>query len=423
MQIICTENTSKHLNMVNFAKNIASMLYIKKENDIPDDYSFRDYLKKFLSDHSVSPEAAAKLIKVSRPTLEKYLNGGEWDIKASNILPLSVLMDVNVADILDSIERDKESVNNSTESLRSCAYVISNFDTSGLKDIGVLKKRTTIESFAGQISSFLGLNNILEYDNLISASSLFSKSKRSIEETKKQHMTEFLIKTSVIMFDSIDNPFEYREDILKLFLSGRIRPFTLDIVDGFSQTIKALFKMGITVIVLPYVHNTGIFGCSMIRNGKPCIILTDQGKKYHKLWMTLVHELYHILHDWDLLESTAIHMSDEHQLDVLYNEEAADDFASTVFVPTPVIDLSRKKINIPYIIEATAQKMQIHSSILYGICFEWYNRKDKIKILNNYNVLISSAQTVTNVCFDPFKQKTLAIAVKKLKETIYKISV
>jgi|WetSurMetagenome_2_1015567.scaffolds.fasta_scaffold09128_7 hypothetical protein len=53
----------------------------------------------------------------------------------------------------------------------------------------------------------------------------------------------------------------------------------------------------------------------MVLEGKPCIVITDMNKKYHKLWINLLHELYHVVNDYDILENIHYHISDSESPD------------------------------------------------------------------------------------------------------------
>lgn len=112
-----------------------------------------------------------------------------------------------------------------------------------------------------------------------------------------------------LFFSQINNPYEYNRDLL-IELLKRISEFTLDKVHGYEKVVLILFRLGVTVLTQPYISGTRAFGVTMILEGKPCIVITDMNKKYHKLWINLLHELYHVINDFDILENLLYHISD-----------------------------------------------------------------------------------------------------------------
>ncbi len=184
-----------------------------------------------------------------------------------------------------------------------------------------VKKRSKIEDYERQLMGFLGFrNSIYEYDSFAPINTLYSKSKVSIEEKKQKKMNGFWIRCSRHSFEQINNPFEYDEELLKLYLP-KIHEYTLDPIRGYEKVVLTLFRMGVTVLTQSYIKGIGAFGASMFVNGKPCVVVTDMMKKYHKLWMTLFHELYHIINDRQVLERAIYHISSESEMSLFFNEE------------------------------------------------------------------------------------------------------
>ena len=97
-------------------------------------------------------------------------------------------------------------------------------------------------------------------------------------------MTTFWVKCAVSSFIKIDNPNEFDRNLL-VQLIKRASEFTYDEVNGYYRFVLVLFQLGITVITQPYASGTNAYGGTMIVNGKPCIVITDKGKQYHKLWI------------------------------------------------------------------------------------------------------------------------------------------
>lgn len=108
----------------------------------------------------------------------------------------------------------------------------------------------------------------------------------------------------------------------------KIRPFTRDIENGLVQVAKALYKVGVTVIFQPSIEKLQIRGATFSCNKKPCIVLSDLQKNYPTLWFTLLHELHHVLYDFDEINKRVFHLSSGEGDIFLMNEERADNFAT-----------------------------------------------------------------------------------------------
>ena len=111
-----------------------------------------------------------------------------------------------------------------------------------------------------------------------------------------------------------------------------IYEYTTDEIHGYEKVILVLYNLGVTVLTQPYVSGTGKYGATMIIDGKPCVVITDMNKKYHKLWLSLLHELYHILNDYDMLQKIAYHITTKDNPDLFLNEDSADTFALNMLI-------------------------------------------------------------------------------------------
>src|SRR5690606_17059803 len=128
------------------------------------------------------------------------------------------------------------------------------------------------------------------------AYTLFSKSKISSQD----FMNDFWIKCAYNQFIRINNDNEFNLETLEDIVT-KIRPYSLDVESGLLTVVRALFKIGVTVIVQDYISKTAVYGASFFINNKPCIVLTNHYKRYDLLWFTLFHELAHILFDLEEL--------------------------------------------------------------------------------------------------------------------------
>lgn len=245
-------------------------------------------------------------------------------------------------------------------------YILDNFNLPGLKKDGVI---STIKDF-GHIEKCIlrtfGLKDIYEYSELDKSYGLFSSLKYKLKDGRQKKG----FKNKAIKICSyINNSNVYEQEKLKL-LFPTIRAYSLDLETGLLKLIKELYKIGITVVLHPSLSFSGSRGLTIQSNGKPSIILTDIGKKYSTLWFALLHELYHVIFDWqDILEGR-LHVTDEEDLNT-EKEIKANEFAREYMFPHKRMEEVTNKINDPIAVKDFAIQSQVHYSIIYdNYCFD-----------------------------------------------------
>lgn len=155
----------------------------------------------------------------------------------------------------------------------------------------------------------------------------------------------------------------------------------------------------------------------MLVNNKPCVIITDLGKRYDKLWHTLLHELYHIINDYEYIEKINIHISDSETKDIFVSETDADQFASDVLLGPKTFAIVEKIIQIPYKVDIVAKKQGIHNSIIYGQYLDRLSpnkQKESFPIYSKY--LLKSNIALKNIIYKPEDFRSLQEATATLQE-------
>ncbi len=255
------------------------------------------------------------------------------------------------------------------EIVRVASFLVQNFDLKGLKDIDFIDNTTDIKGIEKRITTYFHLDNIFQYNGQIGFA-LFSRQKRSYHDKMK----DFWIASAVEQFKRINNPNEYIEQKL-LALIPKIRPYTRFEKKGFHTVIQALYKIGLTVIVQPYISKTSVRGGTFVIDGKPCIVITDLGKNYATLWFALMHELYHVLKDFELLSQWNYHLTGDPQADVeTLSEPMANHFACEMLFPKAKLDYIRNMISSHPVVLQYAEKNGVHPSIIYN--FYCYDEKE-----------------------------------------------
>ena len=387
--------------------------------------SLREKLLKVITENDIPESSLAEMLDIDRRAFIEFLNNGK-DLKFTQALAIMKFLGMSEQEFIESYELDlKDSINEEkVDQAEKLAYIFDTFDVNVLKEIGIIKKRSKIEEYEEQLISFFGFHkSIYEYDLFTPINTLFSRSRVSIEEKKRQKMNEFWIRCSRHSFEQINNPYDYDEEMLKLYLP-KIHEYTLDTVYGYEKVVLTLFRMGVTVLTQPYIKGIGAFGASMFINGKPCIVVTDMMKKYHKLWMTLFHELYHIINDKQMLERSVYHISSDSGTALFFNEEKADSFARQLLIPYDVLEHLPMVVVSPYKIEKLARELSVHPSVVYGVYLENLPKeKQNIEFKKYANRLIGTDTATKPIMFDPIQKGNLKEAIKTIKEKLYNIKI
>lgn len=393
-------------------------------SSIAKDMSLRDMLNLLLTENNIAVSAVAEEIGINKDSFSDYLKG-KTELKLNQAIKIMKLLDLTEAQLVAAYNKEvseKESLH--IEKSERLSYILRNFDIPTLKKIGIIKSRAKIEDYEKQICDFWGFNSIYEYDDTSLMPTLFSKSKVQIAQEKERKMNDFWLKCSIHSFSKINNPYEYNRELL-IELLKKIGQFTVDTVHGYEKIILILFQLGITVLTQPYVSGTRAFGVTMILEGKPCIVITDMNKKYHKLWINLLHELYHVINDFEILENLHYHISNPDTPELLLNEERADKFALDVLVnPTIQKELGRI-VALPYKMNQLAINLHVDKSILYGVYLEALPKGEKKnKEFSKYSGLLKASDVaIRQVEFDAVPRHSLNEAIEKMKTNLFRLSV
>jgi Zn-dependent peptidase ImmA (M78 family) len=178
-------------------------------------------------------------------------------------------------------------------------------------------------------------------------------------------------------FREIDNIYSYdRESLIEEF--AIIRQYTQDVTNGFINVARRLYKTGVTIIVRESFKKSYIRGVTMSVNGKPCIGLTTFNKDYAAMWVTLLHELHHVLFDWEEINAkgSLISYGDLDKIDIdlppyySQQEKQANEFAYNYLLDKE--ELQELKYNIEDIkyVEDLASDNDLEPSIIYFVYAE-----------------------------------------------------
>lgn len=335
--------------------SIYEFLGIKGKKTLDDLIEDRKEELSITSDRQLST-----LLGINIDTLNRILHGENQKVDLISIIKISTFLELNIEETVNFyISNLKPEALTEIEETKKANFIIKNFDLDGLKKIGFIKTKTDFKYIEKRILDFFDIESIYDYNDKVAAP-LFSKSKRSSSDL----MNSFWIKSAYLQLEKINNPNDYNFEDFKSLIP-KIRPYTRLESVGFQTVIRALYVVGITVIVQKYVHKTSVKGATFIVNDKPCIIITDYYGKYDMMWFTLFYELCHVYYDLEELRKNKYHLSGESDL-LLLNEDRANLFARAMLFSDEKLNYIESNINNPYAVSMYAKEHGIHPSIIYG---------------------------------------------------------
>ncbi|MBE0393168.1 ImmA/IrrE family metallo-endopeptidase [Flavobacterium sp. PL002] len=327
----------------------------------------REVFEKKLVEYNLSKTKAFKLLNIDKDVFEEIISGTAKQPNFINIVKISEFLNIDINDFINLVLKNQSKENiSSIENARKATFLVKNFDIKALTKLGFFSNSDDTEVLVEKVLSFFGFSSIKDYEEQLDEP-LYSRVKRNFSDKMK----DFWIKSAYQSFKIIDNPNEYNRERLK-DLIVKIKPYSQDLQNGLFTVCRALYNLGITVIFQNYLSTTQVKGATFIINGKPCIVLTDFNKKYATLWFTLMHELHHVLFDYDLIETNSFHLTGDNDLFLI--EEKADSFARDIFLSEEKFHYIKKYINNPYLVSKFAKENEIHESIVYSF-FTWYQDK------------------------------------------------
>ncbi|AFU68578.1 plasmid maintenance system antidote protein [Psychroflexus torquis ATCC 700755] len=386
---------------------IYDLLGISGQKTLKDLFDEKKKLLFISSDRQLS-----SLIGINKDTMSRIINGDSKKVDLISIIKISNFLDLNIEDTVkvyvSSLEPEYIS---EIEDNRKANYIVRNFDLEGLKKMGFIKSKTDFKLIEKRIISYFKIPSIFDYTTYV-AQPLFSKGKRSGSDL----MNDFWVKSAYNNLQAINNPNEFDFNDFKKLIP-KIRPYTRLEKNGLLTVIRALYIVGVSVIVQKHVTKTSVKGATFIVNNKPCIVLTDYYNRYDMLWFTLFHELCHIMYDLEDLRTNKYHLTGHPDL-LLLNEDRANHFARTMLFADEKMDFIFPNIKTHLVVSKYAKDNNVHPSIIYGFYLHDNpsKRKTHYPILNKY--LISSEVAYKSIKLNTWTSEDPSEEIKKVLETI-----
>lgn len=369
-------------------------------------FQLEERFKQRLEELQITKHQVCKALGIENKTLDAVLSGESKKIDFITITKLSNFLETTPSNLIEKyFDLTLDTHNQSIETAKTRSFIISNFDLPQLKKVGFIDGINDFDLIEKKIINFFGYDTIFEFgQNKISAA-LSSGKRKSGKKSLK-----FWFDTVYKSIEKTPNPHPYdREGLINYF--PQIRSHSTDVENGMVAVAQKLFKLGITLIIVPkFGSDAHLKGATFNYNGKPCIALTKYSMFYPTLWLTLIHELFHVLYDWKVIEEYNFHFSlDENQKndneiseiinDSDIDEDEANDFAREYLFSKNKLNQVIPHIDEPLFIEKYAKENHVHPSVIYSF-YLWDNNRNNLyakyhkyfpkesyqKLLNNFNV-------------------------------------
>lgn len=331
---------------------------LKSAFENPETESLQVIFDKKLDEYGLTKTKVCTILNIDKDTLNDLITGTAKQPNLINVLKLSEFLEINLKEIVSTILRNQTPENiGAIEKAKKASFIAKNFDLKKLNKLGFFNDTENIEEVTNRILRFFGYNTVFDYESRL-LYPLFSKTKRSFTDKMK----DFWVKSAYQCFTLMSNPNDFNRESLKDILV-KIKPYCQDVEKGLVTVCKALYNVGVTVIVQTQLPTTQVRGGTFIVNGKPCIVLTDLNKRYTTIWLTLIHEIHHVLYDLKTIENTKFHLTGDPDLFLI--EEKADEFSMEYFCGMDRYKYIVPHIHNEYLVSKFAKEIEVHPSFIY----------------------------------------------------------
>ena len=261
--------------------------------------NLREMFENRLYELQMSQTAAEKLLGVGHRSLNGLLDVTQKRVDYSTLSRVAMFLNIPVEELIEIHVTllEKQFANENTNSNKK-KFIKENFDLAVLRKAGLFKTINDFDEIENKITTHLGLKSIFDYKKISFSTAFWAGSVISKNPLKTSTTRNFWLTSAKSFLERLDNPYHYnREELIKFF--PQIRWHSTNVEFGLLHIVKALFKLGITVIFKPRLSTLYLRGVTFSVNNKPCIVLTDYKGFYPTLWHCLIHELYHVLFDWE----------------------------------------------------------------------------------------------------------------------------
>lgn len=340
------------------------------ENSRVDYYPLQELYDQRLAYLEITKNQASNILDVDQKTIDSILKGELRKVDFVTILKLSNFLEIPYEQLINKyFKLVGDTHNEDILSAKKRSFIVNNFDLPSLKKIGFIDSISDFSHIEERLKTFFGYKEIFEHAKY-KITAAFSSGKR----TSNKSNLMFWYAAAGQSLEKTPNPHDYNREALIDFFP-QIRWHSMNTDSGLQAVAQALFNFGITVILMPkFNSDLHIKGATLAYDDKPCIVLTKYTKYYATIWFTLIHEIYHVLYDWEEIRNEKYHITGETD-SIKINELEADNFARQYLFSDEKMQAIIAHIDEPKYVRLFAEKNHVHASIIYT----FYSRD-----INNY---------------------------------------
>jgi HTH-type transcriptional regulator/antitoxin HigA len=326
--------------------------------------SLKELFEKRVRELKIKPTNVLDILKIEYRTLNGILEGTQRRVDFTNLLKIADFLQLPKEQVINLYV---ESLESNFSDLRTTApqkieFIKENFDLVVLRKAGFIDSLTDFDEIERRLVAFFGLKSLLDYKRT-EADVAFSA---GLIKPKNDLTRSLWINAASKYFEELDNPNPYdRKALIEYF--PNIRWHSTDVDLGLVNVIRDLYKIGVTVIYQPQLPTLHLRGATFAFNDKPCIALSNYVGFYPTLWFALIHELFHVIFDWEEIRKNRYHLSDDEteQLTVREKEKEADNFAREFLFSKEKTERIRPYINDADYVTEFANNNHVHPSFVY----------------------------------------------------------
>jgi HTH-type transcriptional regulator/antitoxin HigA len=336
--------------------------------------ALKDIFENKLDELKLTKTSVQEILGIPYRTLKGVLEGTQKVVDVMNLIKLADFLQMPKEEVFrlytDALQKRNPMSRSSPDAIR---FIQENFDPTVLKKAGLIDDVSDYHHIEQRIVKRLGFKSIFEYQkpsiDVAFSSGLFKP---------KNLLTRlFWIRVAICRLEEMDNPNDFNKDILLKYIP-HIRQHTMNVSRGLTEVVRALYKIGITVIFQPPLQGLQLRGATFNVNDRPCIVLTNYRGFYSTLWFCLMHEIFHVVFDWKDIKENRYHLTDDdvEELTVQEREKEADKFASDYLFSKEKLATIKSKLNNEAFVKGIAKANDIHESMIYSsYAFETNDRK------------------------------------------------
>ena len=370
-----------------------------------------------LMDSGLTINQAALTLKIDNKQLEKILDGKLSQLELLSLEKIADFLEVSRSEVSEMyFNLIRPSFEGELNEARKRSYILNNFDLAILKKIKFIDSITDLDKVEARLLQFFNLKSIQEYKNDAVSVAYSSGARKS----KSGFSKALWFRTAQASFEGLENPYNYDRDKLFEYIP-HIRWNSQDPKHGLFQVIRSLFKLGVTVVYVPTVREAHVRGATFSVGGKPAIAITDYTDFYPTLWFVLLHELYHVLFDWEEISINSFHVSGDDEF-YSQNEGEANDFARKYFASDEDMAEVSDNIRNAAFIHQFAEHNNVHPSFYY-VFYAYQNSKFEPNIWGKIRKLMPDiAETLTPLIKVDWETSSSLKEITKLrKKKVYNL--